>query len=109
ALDGLVLAGRWEGRRLSELSLEDLVALLAELASDSQSLRILEAYLDRQHGPDWREQAEDRRRPSGRGDGRMTAEEAREILGVSNDATPEEIEAAYRAAIKRNHPDAGGS
>lgn len=32
-----------------------------------------------------------------------------EVLGVSQDATTEAIEAAYRAAAKRRHPDAGGS
>lgn len=32
-----------------------------------------------------------------------------EILGVSRDATPEEIRAAWRAATRVAHPDAGGS
>lgn len=30
------------------------------------------------------------------------------MLGVSRDASPEEIKAAYRSALKRHHPDAGG-
>jgi curved DNA-binding protein CbpA len=29
-------------------------------------------------------------------------------LGVSPDATPEQLSAAYRAAAKKHHPDAGG-
>lgn len=113
ALDGEILAGRFEGRRLSELDLDELVALLGEASADEQSRRILEAYLDRRYGPDWRtHQSGGGGGGSGggsRSDGRMSVEEAREILGVAPEATNEEIEAAYRAAIKRNHPDAGGS
>jgi hypothetical protein len=107
ALDGLVVAGGFEGRHLSELSLDELLALLAEVAEDEQSERIMQAYLDREH-PDWHGRAEARGRP-GSGNGRMTADEAREILGVGPQATADEIETAYRAAMKRNHPDAGGS
>lgn len=32
-----------------------------------------------------------------------------EVLGVRSDAAPEIIEAAYRAAAKKAHPDAGGT
>lgn len=32
-----------------------------------------------------------------------------EILGVDKDATPEQINAAYRAKARKEHPDAGGS
>jgi DnaJ family protein C protein 19 len=35
--------------------------------------------------------------------------EAAELLGVTPDATREEILAAHRKLITRNHPDAGGS
>lgn len=34
---------------------------------------------------------------------------ARRILGVSADATPDQIRAAYRAKIAKAHPDRGGS
>jgi hypothetical protein len=39
----------------------------------------------------------------------MTPEEARQILGVSAQATPEAIREAYRNLIQKNHPDTGGS
>ncbi|WP_255151350.1 J domain-containing protein [Halorarius halobius] len=35
--------------------------------------------------------------------------EAREVLGVDRDASPEEIRAAYREQVKDAHPDHGGS
>ncbi len=39
----------------------------------------------------------------------MSSEEARQILGVSQAATGEEIREAHRRLIQKNHPDAGGS
>ncbi|HVU05587.1 MAG TPA: DnaJ domain-containing protein [Polyangiaceae bacterium] len=41
--------------------------------------------------------------------GEMTPEEAREVLGVSGSAPPEEILAAYRRLMKKVHPDQGGT
>jgi curved DNA-binding protein CbpA len=32
-----------------------------------------------------------------------------EILGLQEGATPDEIEAAYKALIVKNHPDQGGT
>ena len=39
----------------------------------------------------------------------MSAAEARFILGVEADATPEQIRAAYARLMQRAHPDKGGS
>lgn len=58
AMDGEVRAGPFQGRRLSELTLEQLLRML-ELYQDSdeQSAAVLTAYLEREH-PGWRARAE---------------------------------------------------
>ncbi len=106
---GTVKAGRFAGRALEALDLEELLALLAECrASDAQSAAVLEVYLDRHHGQAWREQAGGGS-TDGTGAGAMTAREAREILGVGEDASREEIVNAHRRLMQKLHPDRGGS
>lgn len=104
AMDGEVVAGAFAGRRLGELGLPQLLALLGECGGDEQSRQLLEAYLDRVHGAEWREAAA----PAGADSG-MSADEAREILGVGNDASNDEVEDAYRRLMLKMHPDQGGS
>src|SRR5579862_6550035 len=59
-IDGSVKAGAFAGRRLGDLSLPDLLALLQEIRTkDSDGVALLEAYLDRAK-PGWREGQEDR-------------------------------------------------
>lgn len=40
---------------------------------------------------------------------RMSVDEARAILGVEADATPEEVRAAYTRLMRMAHPDKGGT
>ncbi|MCZ8122971.1 MAG: DnaJ domain-containing protein [Magnetospirillum sp.] len=109
ALDGLVLDGRWRGRRLSELDAEALLDLLGTLRiEDTEGAQLLEAYLDRTH-PDWRGASTATGAPPASGDGPMTRKEAAQLLGVAEDAGPEEIKAAHRRLMMKVHPDHGGS
>ena len=59
AVNGRVLQGRFEGRKLEELSLDELLALHEECRhADAEAATLLETYLDRIHPDAWREQAE---------------------------------------------------
>lgn len=111
AMSGVVLTGRFRGRRLDELSLEQLLALLSECqAEDPESAPVLEAYLDRTHGDNWRDhQAQGETRSHAAGNGRMTRAEAYEILGLGPGASAEEITEAHRRLMQKLHPDRGGS
>ncbi len=50
-----------------------------------------------------------RSKPPAEPKGRMSASEARSILGVEEAATRAQIQAAYTRLMKRAHPDHGGS
>jgi hypothetical protein len=105
---GRVLAGRHQGAALDDLDVPTLLGLLAEF--DEESRALLAAYLDRRD-PRWRENAQSDS-SAGRGAarrGKMTEEEAYQILGLKPGAGPEEIGRAHRALMKKLHPDQGGS
>lgn len=110
-MNGDVLEGRFAGRTLRNLSLDDLLALLAEAHDDEESIQVLTAYLDRYHGDAWRERA------AGSGEGSraskssdsMTREEAYEILGLEPGADAAAIKAAHHRLMSKIHPDHGGS
>jgi hypothetical protein len=119
-LDGLVLDGRFRGRRLSEMSNDDMAELLSECrVEDEQSATVLEAYLDRTYGASWRtgEQAGGDKAAGDRGAGRrspwnadrMSPDEAYEILGLEPGATAAAIKEAHHNLMKKIHPDQGGS
>lgn len=112
-LDGEVLEGACLGRRLSDLALSELLALLAVCRrADAQSARVLEGYLDRAH-PDWRRREESagsgQEGEPAAGDGPMSREEAYAVLGLKPGASDSEIRAAHRRLIAGLHPDKGGS
>ncbi|WP_295383848.1 molecular chaperone DnaJ [uncultured Thiodictyon sp.] len=111
AMDGRVLEGPFVGRELRDLRLDELLRML-ELyrEADAQSASVLEAYLDRERGPDWRT-----RDPgpgaghTGAGDGPMNEAEALAILGLEPAADAAAIRDAHRRLMQRLHPDRGGS
>jgi hypothetical protein len=102
---GRVLGGRFAGRALDALAEDDLRAIHVECAGDADSVRVLESYLDRRLGPNWRKNEPPPRGP--RTD--MTRQEALATLGLQEGTTEDEIRAAHRRLILRMHPDAGGS
>lgn len=112
-LDGEVTQGPYAGRRLGELSVADLVALLRSLwPVDEESARVLEAYMDRVHS-DWRDtvrRAEDAQGDhAARGGEAMTEAEALAVLGLDETADAAAIRTAHHRLIASLHPDKGGS
>lgn len=110
-MDGEVLEGSFRDRFLSQLSLDECLLLRGEcLHTDSESIALLEAYLDRSR-PEWREQFsyEAHQESPVHTSAEMTPDEAREILGVNKDAEREEIIQAHRRLMNKMHPDRGGS
>lgn len=112
-MDGDVLAGPFEGRRLSALADGELLELLrACRQSDPEGGRLLEAYLDRR-SPGWGAAdnggADSRSAGRGRLSTTMSEDEAYEVLGLAKDATPEDITRAHRGLMKKFHPDQGGT
>src|SRR3954466_7835518 len=78
---------------------------------DAEGVSLLESYLDRRF-PAWRQHAQGnaaggRGRPST--SGKMTDEEAYQILGLQPGASRDEIGRAHRGLMKKLHPDQGGS
>lgn len=110
-LEGEVLEGQFQGRCLSELTQEQLVALWRECRSaDHESARLIQAYLDSVHGQDWHEKAgASSQTGASSANGAMSRKEAAEILGVSPNASRDEIIAAHRRLMQKLHPDRGGS
>jgi hypothetical protein len=109
AMQGRILAGPHEGTALAALDVATLTGFLA--AIDEESRALLMAYLDRRD-PRWREhaQADAATGPSrARSGGKMTEEEAYQILGVQPGASAEDIGRAHRTLMKKLHPDQGGS
>ena len=103
---GTVLAGRFTGRTLDALADAEMFDLQTECAGDPDSLKVLEAYLDRRLGADWRNA---RRPPPAGSRSDMSREEALAVLGLAEGASPDEIRAAHRRLIQRMHPDVGGT
>jgi hypothetical protein len=108
-LSGRIVDGPNAGRALDEFDLEGLVAMMPGF--DAESVALLESYLDRRF-PAWRQNAQgeaaggQRRAASS---GKMTDEEAYQILGLQPGAGRDDISRAHRALMKKLHPDQGGS
>ena len=109
ALTGVIVSGPNAGRSLEAFDLPDLLGMFSEL--DSESVQLLESYLDRRF-PAWRQNAQGDtagRQRRAAPDGKMSEEEAYQILGLKPGAGREDIGRAHRALMKKLHPDQGGS
>ena len=113
-MDGEILLGSLQGRKLSEVPVERLIELLGEFSDDQDSLALLQTYLDRMHSH-WRERADSSRYGAHHNNNsvdsvaQMNAQEAYDILGLETGASKEQIVAAHRRLIQKLHPDRGGS
>lgn len=108
-MSGTVRRGPFQGRHLSELSRDELIALWRECrAEDAQGASLLEAYLDRVMA-EWREAAESASVAGRRPNDVMTREEAYAVLGLAAGASEAQIREAYHRLMMKIHPDQGGS
>lgn len=123
-LDGEVVRGELKGRRLSDLSPDEVDALMAEVSPDPESVNILRRIFPqfREGGPregdGMKSGAGHRDRGRAGGDGRnrghrprttMDVTEAYSVLDLEAGASDAEILKAHRRLMKLVHPDKGGS
>jgi len=105
-LRGKVIKGKFMGRQLNELDLDELQELCEECeVSDPHSLNLLEAWIARFHGTSRKQ----REQPDNGNSTTISREEAASILGVDMNAPEEEIIKAHRRLIQRLHSDRGGN
>jgi hypothetical protein len=111
-MQGTVLAGDLEGRKLSSMTRPQCEALFALCQRDDpEGARLLEAYLDRRFAG-WRVAGEGDGDARGRAmarSGAMSEDEAYEVLGLQKGAGREEVARAHRTLMKKLHPDHGGA
>jgi hypothetical protein len=108
SMRGRILAGRHQGIELDQLDLKTLIAMLAEI--DDESRALLVAYLDRRD-PGWSEHAQADAAAGRRATatGKMSEQEAYQILGLEPGASADAVGRAHRTLMKKLHPDQGGS
>jgi DnaJ domain len=108
-LSGQIVAGPNAGHLLDEFELPQLTAMMSGF--DAESVSLLESYLDRRF-PAWRQHAQGNAaggQSRTAANGKMTDEEAYQILGLKPGAGRDEIGRAHRGLMKKLHPDQGGS
>jgi hypothetical protein len=111
-VSGEVLKGRFKGAGLTDLSTPEIIELLQECQSaDQKSAQLLETYLDKTIGPEWREtwSHETAGGKKSEASGPMTRDEALEVLGLTGTPDVDEIKSAHHKLMQKMHPDMGGS
>lgn len=108
-LSGIVLEGTYKDWLLSELDRTQLDALLLYCQhEDADSAQLLASYME-QRFPDDDYQGESQDNSAGDNAAGLSRTEALAVLGLSEEATEEEIVAAHRTLIQKLHPDRGGT
>lgn len=109
-MDGEVLKGAFQGRKLSAMSLDELNQLLAGCQqNDMEAAQLLSAYMDRRYGQDWRGGTRQQDTGQAPATGEMNEDEALQVLGLEPGASREDVIAAHRRLMQKLHPDRGGS
>lgn len=109
-LSGEVIAGPHSGKNLSDLDSEayqELDAFYSE--KDKRSLYLLRVYKQKSgsNGHSQTNQSDTQEFSSSVGG--LSLSEARQILGIDENASKKEIEKAYKRLIQKLHPDRGGN
>lgn len=103
-LDGEVLQGEYQGRRLSSMRLTELEKLRETLrGQDAKSALLLQSYIA------LRSRTRGGAPPGAAPGGAMTRSEALNILGLEDGATREDVVHAHKRLMQKMHPDRGGS
>jgi len=104
---GHIIAGPHQGVALAQLDVKTLAGLMANY--DEESRALLMAYLDRRDAR-WSEHAQgDTGARRSAASGKMTEQEAYQILGLEPGASADVIIGAHRTLMKKFHPDQGGT
>ena len=112
SLFGEIKQGLYQGRKLQDLSSQELSELLREYTrSDPQSAQLLNAYLARSgHADSHRQYSQyGSGKSNASSHGNISRQEAYAILGLDEGASEKEILEAHRRLIQKLHPDRGGN
>ena len=108
-IDGEVLKGDLTGRRLSDLTPQELTALADGLrAQDRESYLLLQAYMLRA-GLGGQQHNYSSEGNSQQNFGELSENEALQVLGLKPGTSDADIISSHRRLIQRLHPDRGGS
>lgn len=110
-MGGRIVFGALSGTDLANLDEHQTRQLLVEMSSDPDSLALFETWLDK-YRAGWREylgQDAAGSASSGATAGISGEEEAYAVLGLTPEATSDQINLAHRKLMKSVHPDQGGS
>jgi hypothetical protein len=106
SVEGEIISGDYNGKKLSELSQDELKQLSQQYkTADKESYVLLQAYLIRSGSSN--DQAYQQYNPDNFN--QLSEAEAYEILGLTNTASKDEVVKAHKRLMQRMHPDRGGS